>query len=78
MIHYVIKGTQTISEYKNVRSEMEQRMIECAEAHHKACETWTHGEPTRVWYDSQGNICIDYEDGNYWHYRDVPDGKEWW
>lgn len=74
-IHYVIKGTKTIEEYKKVYSAMQDEAKEHYETHKKACERWTHREPAKVWIDGDGHMCIEYEDGMYWHYNSMG---EWW
>lgn len=74
-VHYVIKGCKTVGEYNFVLDAMRDESQECYEAHRKACERWTHGEPTKVWLDPDGNVCIEYEDGQWWHYGL---NGEWW
>lgn len=66
----VIKGTKTIQEYKDLKARMEQEAAKCFEQHKSACEDWSHGEIAKVWFDSSNNICIEYEDGQYWHYNE--------
>lgn len=74
-MHTVIKGTKTIGEFKKLKEFMEQRALECFEMHKKAFETWQEGDIKKIWLDGQGNICIEYESGHYWHYNDRG---EWW
>lgn len=74
-IHTVIKGTKTIEEYKELKSFMEQKAQEHYEAHKKAFEDWKEGGISKVWIDGQGNLCIEYESGNWWHYNEQG---EWW
>ena len=66
----VIKGTKTIEEYKRVKATMEELAEKMSKAHQNACETWEHGEVKKVWFDHSGNICIEYADGDWWHYND--------
>ena len=47
-------------------------------AHYRACEQWTHGEPTELWRDESGVLCVRYEDGKWWHYKQTETGIEWW
>lgn len=35
---------------------------------------WEHGEIKEVWTDVDGNTCIRYADGKWWHY--TVDKKE--
>lgn len=74
-MHTVIKGTKSIAEYKELRAYMEKRAIECFQMHKQALEIWKEGEIEKVWIDSQKNLCIEYESGNWWHYNDKG---EWW
>lgn len=56
-------------------------MWDCAEKcfrqHRQACETWTHGSISNVWYDGNA-ICVKYVDGQWWHYKENENGLEWW
>lgn len=70
----VVKGTETIDEFKQVREAMERCATRCCEAHRQACEDWTHGDIKKVWYEGDA-LCIKYADGNWWHYNDKG---EWW
>ncbi len=46
--------------------------------HSQQCGKWTHGEPIRWWRDENEILCIKYVDGNWWHYREIDSGLEWW
>lgn len=51
----------------------------CYTVHRGACEDWTHGEPAEVWRDEYTFLCVRYEDGSWWHYRQTETGGfEWW
>lgn len=69
-MHVVIKGTKTIAEYKERKAMMERLAADAFEEHKKAVTEWHHGEIEKVWFDHYGNICIEYEDGTYWHYNE--------
>lgn len=58
----VIKGTKTIAEYKRVREDMEN-LARANYARHKEA------------FEEEGNLCIEYESGNWWHYNEKG---EWW
>lgn len=47
-------------------------------AHCKAHKQWTHGEPVEIWRDEYYFLCVRYEDGSWWHYRQAENGFEWW
>jgi hypothetical protein len=74
-MHTVIKGTNTIEEFKRLKALMEQRAAECYAAHKAAFEDWQEGNIEKVWFDESGNICIEYQSGNWWHYNSKG---EWW
>lgn len=71
----VIKGTKTIAEYKSVCESMENLAIANYNRHKEAFEEWKEGEPVKVWFDFEGNLCIEYESGKWWHYNEKG---EWW
>lgn len=71
----VIKGTKTIDEYKKKQMFMEQKATEFYNKHKEAVENWTEGEPVKVWFDMDENLCIEYDSGNCWHYNEKG---EWW
>ena len=74
-MHTVIKGTETIAEYKKLKAYMEQRAREHYESHRKAVEHLQEGSISKVWIDGDGVLCIEYESGNWWHYGEAG---EWW
>lgn len=71
----VIKNTTSISEYKAVKTLMEQQATQCYIMHRQACEDWQEGEIAKVWYDIDGYLCIEYDSGKWWHYNERG---EWW
>lgn len=53
--------------------------IRYMEEHKKAFEVWSDGAIKEVWTDKDGNLCIKYESGNWWHYKKKDNGEiEWW
>lgn len=74
-MHTVIKGTKTVAEFKTVKEKMEKLAAECYSRHKQAFENWNEGEPVKVWFDFNGNLCIEYESGNWWHYNEK--GELW-
>lgn len=75
MVHTVIKRTKTIAEFKELREKMEHLTEVYFNNHKSAWENWENGEPVKAWWDSDGNLCIEYESGKYWHYNEKG---EWW
>lgn len=73
-MEFVIKHTRSIAEYKMVRDSMAGLSEMYSKKHSEACENWTDGAPVKAWYDIDGNFCIEYESGRWWHYSN----GEWW
>ncbi len=67
--------------YKNAGNtyiDCDQKVRTFFDTHRKAFRNWEHGEPVRCWRDEQGVLCIEYEDGSWWHYK-VENGELiWW
>lgn len=74
-MHIVVKGTKTVDEYKSVKSKIEELAERCYAAHKSAAGTWDDGQPVKVWYDPDGNLCVEYESGKWWHYSN---NGQWW
>lgn len=74
-MHTIIKGTKTVAEFKAVKEKMEKLTAKCYDRHKQAFENWSEGEPVKFWFDSDNNLCIEYESGNWWHYNE---NCEWW
>lgn len=74
-LNIVVKGTESIEEYKELKEAMNKLAAECSNRHRHAIENWTEGEPVKVWFDVDGHLCIQYESGNWWHYSEKG---EWW
>lgn len=74
----VIRDAKTIEEFKNRRADMEQRATRYYETHRAACEDWRDGSPSRVMSSWDGSFIIEYESGQWWHYRDTDNGVEWY
>lgn len=47
-------------------------------AHKEATENWTDGIMECFWFDNDGNLCIRYGSGKWWHYKETKEGYEWW
>lgn len=54
------------------------RAKQYAKAHIDACDNWPHGRIDDVWIDKSGHICIQYEDGSWWHYKEEAGEVTWW
>lgn len=69
-MHTVIKGTKTVAEYKDVKKRMEQLATQAFENHKKSVIEWKEGEIEKVWFNSDSNLCIEYQSGNWWQYNE--------
>ena len=50
-----------------------------SEVHGMAWDNPNHlGEIEKVWQDEDGNLCIQYSCGEWYHYRLVGNRLEWW
>ena len=61
------------------QSELMQ-MAELAMKKHKAVvSNWREGRIKKVWQDEDGNLCVMYNSGHWWHYRNLDQAvPEWW
>lgn len=39
--------------------------------HSQACEGWNEGGIAEYWNDENGHLCIRYESGKWWHYKNI-------
>lgn len=46
--------------------------------HMQAFENWREGKVAKVWCDDDGILCIEYDSGNWWHYKLNNNNLEWW
>ena len=56
--------------YADAKKRMEDLTKTCYERHKAVCEQWENGVPTRSWWDKDGVLCIEYENGKWGHYND--------
>lgn len=61
------------------KSEMKQ-LAELAMKKHKAVvSNWREGRIKKVWQDEDGNLCVMYNSGHWWHYKNLDKPiPEWW
>lgn len=47
--------------------------------HSQACEGWNEGGIAEYWNDENGHLCIRYESGKWWHYKNIgtPEFTYW-
>lgn len=48
--------------------------------HRSRFDTWEHGKIKKAWIDENGNTCIMYQSGKWWHYNVDEKGNMifWW
>lgn len=69
---------KTESGYVPITEKGQQNMYDVDETvkkHRETIENWTDGTPVRSWVDEDGNLCVEYESGRWWHYNKMG---EWW
>lgn len=40
-------------------------------AHKSAVEQWRYGEPVEAEWNNDNVLCVKYESGKWWHYKDL-------
>lgn len=60
----------TTSVHADIRDNMESLTKLYYENHKKSCDPWENGAPAKSWWDKEGNLCIEYKNGKWWHYND--------
>lgn len=63
--------------------ENERRLIKLSkwayQRHREAFENWNEGEPVEAWFDDDNNVCVKYQSGKWWHYKDLDlPFPSWW
>lgn len=61
--------------FNEAREQMHHITKKCFKQHKAALENWQNGKPVKSWWDDSGNLCIEYENGKWWHYNEKG---EWW
>lgn len=57
---------------------MSKRVLEVYQEHKAMFDSWEYGEPVKAWTDSNGNLCIRYQSGKWFHYRKNNSMLEFW
>lgn len=63
--------------------EEEKELIELVDLaydrHKFFCDDWNEGEPIEAWFDDDRNVCVKYQSGKWWHYKDLDlPFPSWW
>lgn len=60
-------------------SQISEGLVNRAYQYHSSCfEEWQEGHPVDSWLDDEGTLCIRYESGKYWHYKQSGNEFTWW
>lgn len=72
----MMRGGEGMSKMK----ELKERADQYAREHKEAFEDWPHGEVADAWLHEgkKDIVCVQYEDGSWWHYEETPEGLKWW
>ena len=64
---------------KTEQNQIKKNAEYCMKAHKQIFENWIEGKIDKCWADEEGNTCVSYESGNWWHYS-IKDGEvtKWW
>lgn len=80
----VIRGCKTIEEFKETQKKMLELVDRAYSSHKSSMEHWQDGEPVKAWFEDGCDICVEYESGNWWHYKDLEMNSDrlpfprWW
>ena len=66
-----------MTEFEQTRERVKALTAKCYKMHKAAWENWPYGEPVKTWFDEDGNFCIEYESGEWYHYNNEK-GELWW
>lgn len=53
-------------------------VIQAYQTHKSYFENWYYGKPVESWRDKDGNLCIRYQSGRWFHYRQNKGRLECW
>ena len=57
----------------------EELMERAYESHKMGCKNWQEGRPVKAWFEEGCEICVEYESGKWWHYKDLElPFPTWW
>lgn len=73
-VERVTSMTKT-EDFVQIKERVKSLTAECYKMHKAAWENWPYGEPVKTWFDDDGNFCIEYESGEWYHYNEKG---EWW
>lgn len=64
-----------MNDFNNLSKTVEKIAKSCFEHHKQSLENWGYGNISKIWFDNDSNICIEYETGKWFHYNSRG---EWW
>lgn len=74
----MIVDMKTAKDHEKVKEELKALAKNYTQKHMNACEDWREGKPVRIWRAENGVVCIEYESGKWWNYKQTASGLEWW
>lgn len=63
--------------YHKIKEKVEELSVQAYKKHKEVFENWNHGEIQKVWFEEEA-LCIEYEDGQWYHYCWENDELIWW
>lgn len=79
-IEGILEQAEVMRQKREERKKPDYRefMERCIKAHMEAFEDWPYGAVERFFEDGDGNFCLRYQGGMYWHYKEEDGGIVWW
>ena len=62
-----------------MKNELLERAELAMERHKEFIEEWKEGGVSEAWIDENNNLCVRYESGRWFHYKDLDlPFPTWW
>ena len=62
-----------------MKNELLERAELAMKRHKEFVEEWKEGGVSEAWIDENNNLCVRYESGRWWHYKDLDlPFPTWW
>lgn len=75
----IIEGAKTIEEFQKIQMRMAELAEMAYQRHKESFEKWEEGEPVKAWFEDGCEICVEYANGKWWHYKDLElPFPTWW
>lgn len=71
--------TKIKKEVMEQKKDLEKLCKTAYKRHKLFVDDWKEGEPVKFWKSDDCEICVQYESGNWWHYKDLElPFPTWW